>query len=107
MGQVELPFGLSEQFDCIPPTLKKGVLATYLILLIEFCGTLVSNFCNYWQACNESQLKKRFALTSFLSHYGYMWINIIIYNYYGALSGSNILQTHPRLVVFCFAGQFL
>lgn len=36
-----------------------------------------------------------------------MLINVAIYNSYGALVGSNVLQTHPRLVIFCFAGQFL
>lgn len=46
-------------------------------------------------------------MSSFLAHGGYMWLNIVIYDTYGVLSGSDILQTHPRSVVFCFAGQFL
>lgn len=42
-----------------------------------------------------------------MSHSGYMVLNIIIYNVYGMLSGSEILYTHPRSVVFCFSGQYL
>ena len=65
----------------------------------------MSNFSNYWQARNESLFKARFSLPTFVGHYGYMWINTVIYNSYGALSGSKIMQTNSRLVIFCFAGQ--
>ncbi len=36
-----------------------------------------------------------------------MVFNILIYDIYGILSGSDILYTHPRSVIFCFAGQYL
>lgn len=42
-----------------------------------------------------------------MTHGGYMVFNILIYDIYGLLSGSMILYTHPRSIVFCFAGQYL
>lgn len=36
-----------------------------------------------------------------------MALNIIVYDTYGIICGSEILHTHPRSIVFCFAGQFL
>ena len=36
-----------------------------------------------------------------------MYLNCAIYDIYGLLTGSDILFTHPRSIVFCFSGQFL
>ena len=36
-----------------------------------------------------------------------MWLNILIYDVYGVLCGSDILHEHTRSIIFCFAGQFL
>lgn len=36
-----------------------------------------------------------------------MLLNVLVYDFYGLLCGSDILHTHPRSIVFCFAGQFL
>mmetsp|Transcript_13535 Transcript_13535/g.18537 ORF Transcript_13535/g.18537 Transcript_13535/m.18537 type:complete len:170 (-) Transcript_13535:98-607(-) len=46
-------------------------------------------------------------MQSFVLHGGYMWLNILIYDIYGLICGSDILHTHPRSIVFCFSGQFL
>ena len=58
----------------------------------------------FWNARDESHFKERFTVLSFLSHGGYMTFNILIYDIYSVLCGSDILMTHPRSIAFCFAG---
>ena len=36
-----------------------------------------------------------------------MWLNVVIYDVYGILCGSQILHTHTRSVLCSFGGQFL
>ena len=102
----EKVYGIAEFFG-----LEKSYrLSTYLIVLVYCCEvTLVfaGSIQKYWAARNESHFKERFTMFSWVSHAGYMALNIIVYDTYGIICGSDILQTHPRSVVFCFAGHFL
>ena len=61
----------------------------------------------FYKARDETHFKNRFTWSSFLSHGGYMVINILVYDTYGVLCGSDILHTHTRSIVLCYAGQFL
>jgi len=107
---LEVPFGVGDllhQKFGVEPTLKRSTYACYIIYCAEVSFILLGSAQKYWEARNESHFKERFTYTSFLLHGGYMCANILIYDIYGLLSGSDILHTHPRSVVFCFAGQYL
>lgn len=106
MEEIAVPFGLDEMFG-IPPTLRRSSWGVFVIYYMEIAAILSGNLHKYWKARNESHFKERFTWTSFLSHGGYMVLNIIVYDTYSMLSGSQILYTHPRSIVFCFSGQFL
>jgi hypothetical protein len=74
---------------------------------MEVTSIVGGSLFKYWRARNGSHFKERFTWWNFMTHGGYMVFNIILYDTYGMLSGSNILYTHPRSIVFCFAGQYL
>jgi len=103
---LEVPFGLDVTLG-IPSTIRRSTFAVYLIYTVEISFVVIGSLFKYWKARDESHFKQRFTMKSFVLHGGYMWANIFIYDIYGVLCGSNILHTHTRSVVFCFAGQFL
>ena len=103
---IEVPFGLPELFN-IEPKIRKSTLFVLLIYCAEVTLVVSGSLHKYWNARNESHFKNRFTWQSFLSHGGYMFLNILVYDTYGIICGSDILHTHPRSIVFCFAGQFL
>ena len=103
---IEVPFGISEMFGG-PKTMYRSSYAVYMVYFVEVAMIMTGSAMKYWNARNESHFKERFTWLSFLSHGGYMTFNIIIYDTYSILCGSDILLTHPRSIVFCFAGQYL
>ena len=100
---VEVPFGINEYFGQ-PSTLKRSSFAIYIVYVVEVSAILGGSIIKYWKARNESHFKQRFTVNSFILHGGYMTFNILVYDIYGLLCGSDILHTHTRSVVFCFAG---
>lgn len=90
-----------------PQTLKRSTYACYFVYLVEIISVIGGSMLKFWKARNESHFRQRFTVNSFVLHVGYIWLNIIIYDVYGVLCGSDILNTHTRSITFCFAGQFL
>jgi len=103
LDQVAVPFGLDEVLGT-PQTLRRSTYGVFVVYIVEVMSILFGSFFKYWNARNESHFKERFTWFSFISHGGYMVFNIIVYDTYSMLSGSQILYTHPRSIVFCFAG---
>ena len=104
--QLEIPFGIHEIFG-LEPTLKRSSYAVFLIYYVEVTFVILGSLNKYWKARDESHFKERFTLQSFVLHGGYMVMNLLVYDIYGMLCGSDILYTHARSIVFCFAGQYL
>ena len=78
-----------------------------MIYYVEVSMVILGSMHKYWQSRNDSHFAGRFTWFAFVSHGGYMALNIVIYDAYGMLTGSDILMTHPRSISLCFAGQFL
>ena len=106
LEHVDVPFGIPEMLG-IPPTMRKSSFACYIVYSIEIVAILAGSARKYWKSRNESHFKERFTWNSFAAHAGYMYLNVIVYDVYGILCGSEILHTHTRSIIFCFAGQFL
>ncbi len=98
-----MPLGIDEVLG-IPPTVRRSTASIGALYVVEVASIVGGSFFKYWNARNESHFKERFTWFPFISHGGYMVFNIIVYDTYSMLSGSQILYTHPRSIVFCFAG---
>ena len=102
---IDAPFGLDQLLGV--PSLKRSTLVVLFFYVLEVFGYMFGSGFKYWMARNEEHFKERFTVTSFSMHVGYMVLLMLIYDIYGIFCGSDILETHPRSVVFCFAGQHL
>ena len=103
MEQLDIPFGMAEVFG-LEKSLRRSSYFVFVVYCIEVTLVITGSLQKYWAARNESHFKERFTFSSFTSHGGYMVLNIIVYDIYGIICGSDILRTHPRSVIFCFAG---
>ena len=101
LEQIEVPFAEMFGFE---PTLRRSHFYVYIIYVLEISMIISGSMLKFWKARDETHFKNRFTWSSFVSHGGYMLLNVVVYNTYGIICGSDILKTHPRSVVFCFAG---
>ena len=106
MEPVEVPFGISDFFG-IEKSLTRITYAIFLVYWVEISMVMLGSIHKYWSSRNESHFVNRFNWYSFAMHGGYMFLNVLIYDVYGIICGSDILTSHTRSVTFCFAGQFL
>lgn len=81
--------------------------AVVLVYCVELTAVLGGSLYKYWKARESSHFKQRFTPTSWIMHAGYMYLNCLVYDVYGLMTGSDILYTHTRSIIFCFSGQFL
>ena len=107
LEHIDIPFGgLGGHFG-LGPTVRRSTFYLCIIYFVEITMIVSGSMLKFWKARDETHFKNRFTWSSFVSHGGYMLLNVLVYDTYGIICGSDILHTHPRSIVFCFSGQFL
>ena len=82
-----------------------------MLLYLAFCFNIISTMhqvgTDLYAGRNGSTFRKRFRMSSFLSHMSYIIVLVAIYIAYVTVTGSTIAVEYPKLTSLAYGGEFL